>query len=126
MRWRGGAAGNSVFGLEHSGDVVGMISADTGFDQCANDDSHHVPEKAGAFDADDQAAAELFDGAVVDGSAGVFALVAGTDKAGEVVFADEMSSRGIHRGDIQCSPAMPREIAEEDRPIVVIPDEILI
>ena len=86
---------------------MGAISIQPDFHQRADDDPHHLPEKAAAFDADDQLGQARPKLAGVNRAYRVLATVARAGKRCEIVLADEYFGGLAHRIAIQPLPAMP-------------------
>src|SRR6266699_4854109 len=126
MRRRSGAGGGAVLGGDHVGDAFGGVLAQAYLDERADHDSHHVPEEAGAFDADEQSWGAVAYLAGEDGAHGGVAAVAGAGEAGEIVSDEEVGGGLAHGGDVEGVPAVPGEVGEEEGTVFVVPNEVLV
>jgi len=124
--WRGGSGGAAVFGLEHWCHFARGTARQADLDECADDDAHHLPEKAGALDRDDEARAVASDVDACDRAHGVFPAMAGLGKAGEVVRAHEQRGGGADGGVVEGLPTVPGQIGLEHRAIWLVPDDVFV
>lgn len=126
MRRRRQPGGAAVPSRQHPVDILRCVSTQTCFDKRADHDPHHVPKKSSSLATHDHAPITFGNIAGQNRSHRRFFTMTRARKAGEIMRAEKSVCRALHSLNIQWPPPMPRHIRKQHRPIIRIPDLILI